>query len=229
MLPHHSREGVVPVSPSTSLSLQSPVAQASANGLAWGDSLYERLLGQRIIVLGQQVDDDISNKLCAQMLLLAADNPSADIAMYINSPGGSITAGMAIYDTMNFIECDVATYAIGMAASMAQFLLTAGTPGKRYALPNAEVLMHQPLSGIGGTESDIAIQAERLRRMKRKMGELTAAHTGQPYERILADAERDRWFSAEEAAEYGLLDHVIVRSRQLPLDDPSRPAYPRRA
>jgi ATP-dependent Clp protease protease subunit len=157
------------------------------------------------------------------MLLLAADNPRADIAMYINSPGGSITAGMAIYDTMNFIECDVATYAMGMAASMGQFLLTAGTPGKRYALPSAEVLMHQPLGGIGGTESDIAIQAERLRRMKRKMNELQAAHTGQPYERIVTDADRDRWFTAQEAAHYGLIDHVITRSRQLPLDDPSRP------
>jgi ATP-dependent Clp protease protease subunit len=191
--------------------------------LTWGDSLYERLLGQRIIVLGQQVDDDVANKLCAQMLLLAADEPGADIAMYINSPGGSITAGMAIYDTMNFIECDVATYVIGLAASMGQFLLSAGTPGKRYALPNAEVLMHQPLGGIGGTESDIAIQAERLRRMKRKMSELQAAHTGQTYERIVTDAERDRWFTAHEAADYGLLDHVITRSRQLPLDDPHRP------
>ncbi len=203
--------------------LSSPVAQTGAGPLAWGDSLYERLLGQRIIVLGQQVDDDIANKLCAQMLLLAADKPSADIAMYINSPGGSITAGMAIYDTMNFIECDVATYAMGIAASMGQFLLSAGTPGKRYALPNAEVLMHQPLGGISGTSSDIAIQADRLRKMKRKMAELQAAHTGQTYEQIVTDAERDRWFTAQEAAEYGLIDHVITRSHQLPLDDPSRP------
>ncbi len=143
--------------------------------------------------------------------------------MYINSPGGSITAGMAIFDTMNFIECDVATYALGMAASMGQFLLSAGTPGKRYALPNSEILMHQPSSGVGGSESDITIQADRLGRMKRRMNELNAAHTGQSFERILADSERDRWFTAEEAAQYGLLDHVISRSRQLPTSDPSRP------
>ena len=200
-----------------------PVARTAAGPLAWGDSLFERLLSQRIVVLGQQVDDDIANKLCAQMLLLAAEDPNADIAMYINSPGGSITAGMAIFDTMNFIECDVATYALGMAASMGQFLLSAGTPGKRYALPNSEILMHQPSSGVGGSESDITIQADRLGRMKRRMNELNAAHTGQSFERILADSERDRWFTAEEAAQYGLLDHVISRSRQLPTSDPSRP------
>jgi ATP-dependent Clp protease protease subunit len=200
-----------------------PVARSTGGNLAWGDSLYDRLLSQRIIVLGQAVDDDIANKLCAQLLILAAERPGADIAMYINSPGGSITAGMAIYDTMNFIGCDVATYAMGMAASMAQFLLSAGAPGKRYALPNAEILMHQPSAGIGGPASDIAIQADRLRRMKKKMSELTAIHTGQTPERILADAERDRWFTAQEAADYGLLDHVIVQSGQLPLEDPSRP------
>jgi ATP-dependent Clp protease, protease subunit len=222
VLPVLDRRSHVPHTPITSVSPGLPVARTATTPLAWGDSLHDRLLGQRIVVLGQQVDDDIANKLCAQMLLLAAEDTSADIALYINSPGGSITAGMAIYDTMNFIECDVATYVIGMAASMGQFLLSAGTPGKRYALPNAEVLMHQPLGGIGGTESDIAIQAERLRRMKRKLGELQAAHTGQPYERIIADAERDRWFTAQEAADYGLLDHVITRSRQLPLDDPNR-------
>lgn len=218
----HNRQSS-PFAPTAPVPPISPVAQTAAGPLAWGDSLYERLLGQRIIVLGQQVDDDIANKLCAQMLLLAADKPSADIAMYINSPGGSITAGMAIYDTMNFIECDVATYAMGIAASMGQFLLSAGTLGKRYALPNAEVLMHQPLGGIGGTSSDIAIQADRLRKMKRKMAELQAAHTGQTYEQIVTDAERDRWFTAQEAADYGLIDQVITRSHQLPLDDPSRP------
>lgn len=224
MLSDHNRQSRVPPISSASVLPDSPVARTAAGPLAWGDSLFERLLGQRIIVLGQQVDDDIANKLCAQMLLLAADNSSADIAMYINSPGGSITAGMAIYDTMNFIECDVATYAMGMAASMGQFLLSAGTPGKRYALPSAEVLMHQPLGGIGGTESDIAIQAERLRRMKRKMNELQAAFTGQSYEQIATDADRDRWFTAQEAADYGLIDHVVDRTRQLPLDDPSRPS-----
>ncbi|WP_026423394.1 ATP-dependent Clp protease proteolytic subunit [Actinokineospora inagensis] len=191
--------------------------------MTWGDSLYDRLLAQRIIVLGQEVDDEIANKLCAQMLLLAAENPAADIAMYINSPGGSITAGMAIYDTMNFISCDVATYAMGIAASMGQFLLSAGEPGKRYALPNAEILMHQPSSGIGGSESDITIQANRLRGMKRKMADLTAGFTGQTAETILTDSERDRWFSAPEAKEYGIVDHVISRSSQTATSDPSYP------
>jgi ATP-dependent Clp protease protease subunit len=193
-----------------------PVAKAGTNLLSWGDSLFERLLAQRIIVLGQEVNDEIANKLCAQMLLLAAEDPEADISLYVNSPGGSITAGMAIFDTMNFISCDVATYAIGMAASMGQFLLSAGTSGKRYALPNAEILMHQPSSGIGGTESDITIQADRLRRMKERLSELIASHTGQTVERIVTDSERDRWFTAEEAREYGLLDQVITRASQVP-------------
>ncbi len=200
-----------------------PVNRGGSGGMTWGDSLYDRLLAQRIIVLGQEVDDEIANKLCAQMLLLAAENPAADIAMYINSPGGSITAGMAIYDTMNFISCDVATYAMGIAASMGQFLLSAGEPGKRYALPNAEILMHQPSSGIGGSESDITIQANRLRGMKRKMADLTAGFTGQTAETILTDSERDRWFSAPEAKEYGIVDHVISRSSQTATSDPSYP------
>jgi ATP-dependent Clp protease protease subunit len=189
-----------------------PVNRAASSGLSWGDSLYDRLLAQRIIVLGQEVDDEISNKLCAQMLLLAAEDPTADISMYINSPGGSITAGMAIFDTMNLVACDIATYAMGMAASMGQFLLTAGAPGKRFVLPNAEVLMHQPSAGIGGSESDIAIQADRLRRMKLRMATLIAELSGQTPEQITEDSERDRWFSAEEAVEYGLVDHVISRT-----------------
>jgi ATP-dependent Clp protease protease subunit len=193
-----------------------PVNRAGAGALSWGDSLYDRLLAQRIVVLGQQVDDEIANKICAQMLLLAAEDPAAEISMYINSPGGSITAGMAIFDTMNLIPCDVSTYAMGMAASMGQFLLSAGKPGKRFALPNAEILMHQPSSGIGGSESDIAIQADRLRRMKRRMAELVAGFSGQTPERILEDSERDRWFSATEAVEYGLVDHVISRSSEAP-------------
>ncbi|HEX2132403.1 MAG TPA: ATP-dependent Clp protease proteolytic subunit [Actinophytocola sp.] len=185
---------------------------AGTSGLSWGDALYDRLLAHRIIVLGQQVDDDIANKMCAQMLLLAAEDPTADIAMYINSPGGSITAGMAIFDTMNLISCDVSTYAMGIAASMGQFLLSAGQPGKRYALPNADILMHQPSSGIGGSESDISIQAERLSRMKGRMAELIAGFSGQSPERIMEDSERDRWFNAQQAVEYGLVDHVISRS-----------------
>jgi ATP-dependent Clp protease protease subunit len=180
------------------------------------DSVYERLLQQRIIVLGQQVDSEISNRIAAQMLLLAAEDAEADISLYINSPGGSVPDGMAIFDTMQFIPCDVATYGMGMAASMGQFLLSAGTPGKRYALPHCQILMHQPSAGVGGTESDITIQAELFRRHKREMAELIAEHTGQTVERIMTDFDRDRWFSAQEALEYGFVDHVISRAGQLP-------------
>jgi ATP-dependent Clp protease protease subunit len=180
------------------------------------DSVYERLLQQRIIVLGQQVDDEIANRIVAQLLLLFAEDPEAEIRLYINSPGGSVMAGMAIYDTMQYIECDVATYAMGLAASMGQFLLTAGERGKRYALPHAQILMHQPSAGVGGTESDIAIQAEQFRRHKRVMAELTAEQTGQTVERITADADRDRWFTAQEALEYGFIDHVVSRVTQEP-------------
>ena len=186
------------------------------------DSVYERLLQQRIIVLGQQVDDDIANRIAAQMLLLAAEDPNADIALYINSPGGSVTAGMAIFDTMEFIPCDVATYAMGLAASMGQFLLSAGQRGKRYALPHCQILMHQPSAGVGGTESDIAIQAELFRRHKQEMAQLIAGHTGQTVERIMTDFDRDRWFSAQEALEYGFVDHVISRAGQLPGDTASQ-------
>ena len=175
------------------------------------DSVYERLLQQRIIVLGQQVDDDIANRIAAQMLLLSAEDPEPDISLYINSPGGSVTAGMAIFDTMEFIECDVATYGIGLAASMGQFLLSAGARGKRYALPHCQILMHQPSAGVGGTESDIAIQAELFKRHKREMAELIAQHTGQTVEKITADFDRDRWFTADEARDYGFVDHVVTR------------------
>ena len=188
----------------------------SPSSMTLSDSVYERLLQQRIIVLGQQVDDDIANRIAAQMLLLAAEDPTADIALYINSPGGSVTAGMAIFDTMEFIPCDVATYAMGLAASMGQFLLSAGARGKRYALPHCQILMHQPSAGVGGTESDISIQAELFRRHKAEMAQLIAGHTGQTVERIMTDFDRDRWFSAQEALEYGFVDHVISRAGQLP-------------
>jgi ATP-dependent Clp protease protease subunit len=188
----------------------------SPSSMTLSDSVYERLLQQRIIVLGQQVDDDIANRIAAQMLLLAAEDAESDIALYINSPGGSVTAGMAIFDTMEFIPCDVATYAMGLAASMGQFLLSAGARGKRYALPHCQILMHQPSAGVGGTESDIAIQAELFRRHKQEMAQLIAGHTGQPVEKIIADFDRDRWFSAAEALEYGFVDHVISRAGQLP-------------
>ena len=181
-------------------------------GLNLTDSVYERLLAERIIFLGSQVDDDIANRLCAQILLLAAEDPTKDISLYINSPGGSISAGMAIYDTMVLAPCDVATYAMGMAASMGQFLLAAGAPGKRHALPHARIMMHQPSAGIGGTAADIAIQAEQFAATKREMIRLNSEFTGQPLEKIEADADRDKWFTAAEAKEYGIVDHVIERA-----------------
>ncbi|MET9025405.1 ATP-dependent Clp protease proteolytic subunit [Nocardia sp. NPDC004168] len=183
-------------------------------GLNLSDSVYERLLRERIIFLGTQVDDDIANKLCAQILLLSAEDPTKDISLYINSPGGSVTAGMAIYDTMQFAECDIATYGMGLAASMGQFLLTAGTKGKRYALPHARIMMHQPSAGIGGSAADIAIMAEQFAHTKRELNELQAQHTGKSVEQVTADADRDRWFTAAEALEYGFIDHVISHANQ---------------
>ncbi|WP_109523995.1 ATP-dependent Clp protease proteolytic subunit [Nocardia aurea] len=183
-------------------------------GLNLSDSVYERLLRERIIFLGTQVDDDIANKLCAQILLLSAEDPVKDISLYINSPGGSVTAGMAIYDTMQFAECDIATYGMGLAASMGQFLLTAGTAGKRYALPHARIMMHQPSAGIGGSAADIAIMAEQFVHTKRELNELQALHTGKSVEQVTADADRDRWFTAAQALEYGFIDHVISHANQ---------------
>ncbi|WUN35923.1 ATP-dependent Clp protease proteolytic subunit [Kitasatospora sp. NBC_00315] len=180
-----------------------------------GDQVYNRLLNERIIFLGQQVDDDIANKITAQLLLLAAD-PDKDIYLYINSPGGSITAGMAIYDTMQYIKNDVVTIAMGMAASMGQFLLTAGAKGKRFSLPNANILMHQPSAGLGGSATDIRIQAEQLLRTKKRMSELIAEHSGQSFERITADSDRDRWFTPEEAKEYGLIDSIMHSAADVP-------------
>ncbi|AKE39731.1 ATP-dependent Clp protease proteolytic subunit [Corynebacterium camporealensis] len=180
-----------------------------AAGMNLGDSVYERLLRERIIFLGTQVDDEIANKLCAQILLLSAEDPTRDISLYINSPGGSVTAGMAIYDTMKYSPCDIATYGMGLAASMGQFLLSGGTKGKRFALPHARIMMHQPSAGVGGTAADIAIQAEQFAQTKREMAELIAEHTGQTFEQITKDSDRDRWFTAQQAKEYGLVDHVI--------------------
>jgi len=189
-------------------------SMAGTAGLNLSDSVFERLLQERIIFLGTQVDDDIANRLCAQILLLAAEDPTRDISLYINSPGGSVSAGMAIFDTMQFAECDVATYGMGLAASMGQFLLSAGTKGKRYALPHARIMMHQPSGGIGGSATDITIQAEQLALTKREMAELIAEHTGQTVERINIDSDRDRWFTATEALEYGFVDHVVSRATQ---------------
>ncbi|MFI6682327.1 ATP-dependent Clp protease proteolytic subunit [Streptomyces sp. NPDC050485] len=181
-----------------------------------GDQVYSRLLNDRIIFLGQQVDDEIANKITAQMLLLAAADQDKDIYLYINSPGGSVTAGMAVYDTMQYIQNDVVTIGMGMAASMGQFLLTGGTAGKRFALPNTDILMHQGSAGIGGTASDIKIQAEYLIRTKRRMAEITAAHSGQTVETIIRDGDRDRWYTAEEAKEYGLIDEIISAASGVP-------------
>jgi ATP-dependent Clp protease protease subunit len=189
-----------------------------------GDLLFQRLLRNRIIFLGQQVDDQIANQICAQLLLLSAEEPERDIALYINSPGGSVTAGMAIFDTMQFVDCDVATYAMGLAASMGQFLLSAGTSGKRYALPHARILMHQPSAGIGGTAADIAIQAEQFKLTKIEMAELIAQHTGQPVEKIQEDSDRDRWFTAQQALEYGFVDHVVSRVAQVPGNNSPNPS-----
>ena len=182
---------------------------SSSTGMNLSDSVYERLLRERIIFLGTQVDDEIANKLCAQILLLSAEDPTRDISLYINSPGGSVTAGMAIYDTMKYSPCDIATYGMGLAASMGQFLLSGGTKGKRYALPHARIMMHQPSAGVGGTAADLAIQAEQFAQTKREMAELIAEHTGQTFEQITKDSDRDRWMTAQQAKDYGIVDHVI--------------------
>ncbi|MFC5182210.1 ATP-dependent Clp protease proteolytic subunit [Actinomadura harenae] len=180
------------------------------------EDVFQRLLRERIVFLGQEVDDAIANRLCAEILLLSAEDRHRDIQLFINSPGGSVTAGMAIYDIMQFIPNDVATLSLGFTASMGQFLLCAGTPGKRYALPHARILMHQPSGGIGGTATDIRIQAENMLATKRLMQRLIAGHTGQSVERIEADSDRDRFFTAEEARDYGFVDHVIDTARILP-------------
>ncbi|MEI6623702.1 MAG: ATP-dependent Clp protease proteolytic subunit [Actinomycetes bacterium] len=179
------------------------------------DSVYKRLLDDRIIFLGSQVEDTNSNLICAQLLLLAAEDPEKDIYLYINSPGGSVTAGMAIYDTMQYVSNDVATVAMGLAASMGQFLLSAGAPGKRYALPHARIMMHQPSGGLGGTASDIKIQAEQMLAIKKQLAELIAEQTGQTLEQIEEDSDRDRWFTAEQALDYGFIDHVVHRAGQV--------------
>ena len=190
------------------------VVEQSARGERSFD-IYSRLLAQRIVFLGEPVTEELANLIIAQLLHLEADDPDKDVSLYINSPGGSVTAGMAIYDTMQFVKPDVATVCLGLGASMGQFLLTAGAPGKRYALPHARIMMHQPLGGVQGQATDIAIQAENLIKIKREMAELIAEHSGQEAERIIEDSDRDRWFSAEEARDYGLLDHVLSRAGQL--------------
>ena len=192
--------------------MTAPVGLDAGGGMGLDDHIFNRLLKERIIWLGSEVRDDNANAICAQMMLLAAEDPEADISLYLNSPGGSVTAGMAIYDTMQYIKPDVSTVAMGMAASMGQFLLSSGTPGKRYATPHARILMHQPLGGIGGTATDIKIQAELILHMKKQMAELTAQQTGKSLEQILKDNDRDHWFTAEEALEYGFIDKMVTRA-----------------
>ncbi|CAB4787363.1 MAG: ATP-dependent Clp protease proteolytic subunit [Actinobacteria bacterium] len=183
-----------------------------SDGLAVND-LNQRLLKERIVFLGSQVDQASANRICAELLLLEADDPKKDISLYINSPGGSVTDGLAIYDTMQYVSCDIRTICIGMAASMGQFLLSAGAPGKRFALPHSRILMHQPSAGgMQGQASDIAIQAEQIVYLKKMLAERIAFHTGQTLEKIEADSDRDRWFTAQESLEYGFIDAVIERS-----------------
>jgi len=184
------------------------------------DSVFNRLLRERIIFLGSEVTDQVANRICAQLLLLSAEDPERDINLWINSPGGSVYSGMAIYDTMQFIDNDVQTVAMGMAASMGQLLLCAGTAGKRFALPHARIMMHQPSGGIGGTASDIAIQAEQMLYIKRTLAERIAYHTGQTVEQIETDSDRDRWFTADEAMDYGFVDEVVRDAAQVPSAGP---------
>ena len=193
-----------------------PVSPAALDGGGGPRSdIFTRLLKNRVIMLGTDVNDDIANQICAQLLYLEGEDANADIWLYINSPGGSVTAGMAIYDTMQFVSCDVATVYMGLAASMGQFLLTAGAEGKRYTLPNSRIMMHQPLAGLRGQASDIAIQVEQSRFIKLRMAELIAHHSGRTIEDVQKDSERDHWFSAAEAKDYGLVDKVIVKRGEI--------------
>ena len=204
-----------PGAPASLPPVASPVGANRFGGLPEGATfdVFQRLLKERIIFLGTAIDESVANLVCAQLLLLAAEDGEQDIALYINSPGGSVTDGLAIYDTMQYVNCDIRTICVGMAASMGQFLLCAGTPGKRFSLPHSRILMHQPsLGGMQGQASDIAIQAEQIVYMKKMLADRIAFHTGQPVERIEADSDRDRWFTAQEAVEYGFIDAVIDRS-----------------
>ena len=199
----------------------SPTAAGGNGSGGQDDDIYRELRKNRIIFLGSEVRDDNSNAIIAQMLLLNAQDPSADIWLYINSPGGSVDSGMAIYDTMQWISNDVATVGMGLAASMGQFLLCAGAKGKRYSLPHARIMMHQPSGGMGGTASDIKIQAEQSLHLKALLFKLISEHTGQPLAQVEADADRDRWFTADKAKEYGFIDHVVTSAAQLSSGSPN--------
>jgi len=190
-----------------------PLMQSS--GMDPSADIYNRLLKNRIVYLGSEVNDQVANFLTAQLLFLEGEDPDKDIWLYINSLGGSVTAGMAIYDTMQFVSPDVGTICMGLGASMGQFLLCAGAPGKRFALPHARIMMHQPSAGMAGQASDIAIQAEQLKYIKDLLADRIASHTGQTKEQVNIDSDRDRWFTAEQAKEYGIIDEVIVRRGEI--------------
>jgi ATP-dependent Clp protease, protease subunit len=213
---------VADVNDNTSPSHSPEANGAGASMYGLDDHIYQRLLRERIVFLGSEVRDQNANAICAQLLLLSAEDPDADIFLHINSPGGSVDAGMAIYDTMNYIPNDVATVGMGLAASMGQFLLCAGSKGKRYALPHARIMMHQPSSGMGGSASDIKIQAQQSLHLKQVLLELIAQHTGQELEQVVTDADRDRWFTADQALDYGFIDQVITSAREAA--DEGRPA-----
>jgi len=197
------------------VSVHNTGAAGDGSQLGLGDSVYQRLLKERIIWLGGEVRDENANAICAQLLLLAAEDPDRDIYLYINSPGGSVTAGMAIYDTMQYIKPDVVTVGMGLAASMGQFLLTAGAPGKRYITPHTRVLLHQPLGGAGGSATEIRINADLILGMKKELAAITASRTGKTVEQVEADGDRDHWFSAQEALEYGFVDRVIDSPQEI--------------
>ena len=206
----------IPPMLTASMSAAAPMAAGpSGSGMEPSADIYARLLRNRIVYLGSEVNDEVANFLTAQLLYLDAEDGEKDIWLYINSPGGSVTAGMAIYDTMQFVAPDVGTICMGLAASMGQFLLAAGAPGKRFALPHARIMMHQPSAGLQGQATDIAIQAEQLKYIKRLLAERIAEHTGQTPEQINLDSDRDRWFTAEQAQEYGIIDEVIQRRREV--------------
>ena len=197
------------------MSVHNTGAAGEGSQLGLGDSVYQRLLKERIIWLGGEVRDDNANAICAQLLLLAAEDPDRDIYLYINSPGGSVTAGMAIYDTMQYSKPDVVTVGMGLAASMGQFLLTAGAPGKRYITPHTRVLLHQPLGGAGGSATEIRINADLILGMKKELAAITASRTGKTVEQVEADGDRDHWFTAQEALEYGFVDRVIDSPQEI--------------
>ena len=197
------------------MSVHNTGAAGEGSQLGLGDSVYQRLLKERIIWLGGEVRDENANAICAQLLLLAAEDPDRDIYLYINSPGGSVTAGMAIYDTMQYIKPDVVTVGMGLAASMGQFLLTAGAPGKRYITPHTRVLLHQPLGGAGGSATEIRINADLILGMKKELAAITASRTGKTVEQVEADGDRDHWFTAREALEYGFVDRVIDSPQEI--------------